>query len=620
LAAALVVVAAGWLPGLAKGRASRSAAPGHERELEAHRGAVRYTLEARLDATAHEVHGRGTIEWRNDSALPQSELWVHAYLDAFRDPRSPLLEPEVARGFRGGAALTHRGGLTVKRLYARELDLDLWPRADRSEPTDVRVPLPRPMVPGEVLTMDVEFVAALPSLVLRTGFAGDLHMVAQWFPKLARLEPSGSWSHFAFRKFSEFYADFGDYDVTVDVPSEVVVGATGVPVESSESEGRRRVRYLAERVHDFAFAAWSGFEEIRQMAGPVELVALFPRGERDEAELELASAERGLAHFSERYGAYPYRRLTLVRPPPGASAAGGMEYPTLVTTGGSTLGRPVGVRSLEALVLHELAHQWFQGLLASDEHRYPALDEGLATYAEVEAMDALWPGASAFDALGFAVSSEAVCRVVAKGVAGAGPLDRPAETHPDGRSYVGLAYARPASLLRMLAKVHGEDAMRRALRRYATEQRFAHPTPGELVDAVRREIGEKAAETLRRGLEGGRLDVRVVRFDSRRSLSDDSWEGTVVVAREGSLEVPVDVEIWTKSGARSRLVWSTAGGETSLDWRGDAPIEAVVVDPDGKLLLDEHRSNDARGAPSHAPRLHGLVSLALSMVAEVLWP
>jgi len=618
--AGLLVLLAGVLAGLAEGGSSRTAARGHEREVTARRGPVRYTLEARLDDARHEVHGRGTIEWRNDGAIPQRELWLHAYLEAFRDSRAPLLEPDMARGFRGGAALTHLGGLTVKRLFARELDVDLWPRADRSEPTDVRVPLPRPVAPGETLTMEVEFIAALPSLVLRTGFAGEFHMVAQWFPKLAKVEPDGRWAHFPFRRFSEFYANFGDYDVTVEVPAPMVVGATGAPVESSEQDGRRRVRYLAERVHDFAFAAWSGFEEIRQMAGDVEVVALFPRGELEEAELELATAERGLRHYSERYGAYPYRRLTLVRPPPEASAAGGMEYPTLVTTGGSTRGRAVGVRALEALVLHELAHQWFQGIVASDENRSPALDEGLATYAEIEAMDAMWGGASVFDALGLRVSSEAVSRIVAKGVAGGGPLDRPAETHSDGRSYVGLVYARPATLLRMLAKIYGEDAMRRALRRYASEQRFAHPTPSDLVEVVRREVGEQAAIALRRGFEGARLDARVVRFASRKGSSRASWEGTVAVAREGSLEVPVELEIWAESGARSRLVWDAPGSDASLEWRGDSPIAAVVLDPEGKLLLDEQRRNDSRGAPRPTPRLYGFFGLALSVVAEVLWP
>lgn len=602
---------------------SRLAAPGHEREVASGFGPVRYELTARLDEATHEVHGKGVIYWRNASKTPQGELWLHAYLEAFRDARPRILEVDATRGFRGDPTLTHLGGLSISRLFARELQADLWPTADRNEPTDVRVPLPRAIAPGEELTLDVEFVAALPSLALRTGFIDRFHMVAQWFPKLARLEPDGTWAHFPLRRFAEFYADFGDYDVTVDIPSSMRVGATGVAVGSTEEAGRQRIRFLAERVHDFAFAAWDGFEEIRQMAGTTELVALFPRGERGEAEIELRTVARGLAYFGERYGAYPYRRLTVVRPPAEASEAGGMEYPTLVTTGASQRGRFLGVRRIESIALHELAHQWFQGMIASDERRYPMLDEGLATYAELDAMEAMWPGHSGFDAFGLRVSEEAVFRSVARDVAGAGPLDRPAELHADGRAYVGLAYARSAILLRTIGRVFGEEQLRRALERYAAEQRFAHPTPQDLIDVVRREVGPSAARALEQGIDGERCDVRAVRFDSRKVTDDRGearWEGTIELGRAGSLALPVEVEVWTEGGSRSRLTWDGEGDTTRLAWRGDGPITAVLVDPDGRLLLDEERVNDTIGGGTSASRALGLASLLVEIVTEVMWP
>ena len=117
------------------------------------------------------------------------------------------------------------------------------------------------MPPGETLTIDVSWDAKMPSIVERAGYWDDFYLVAQWFPKLARLEPTGEWRHFPFYHLTEFYSDFGTYDVTIDVPAGVVVGATGTRVSSSSDKGRTIVRYHQADVHDFAWTAWSSFRE-----------------------------------------------------------------------------------------------------------------------------------------------------------------------------------------------------------------------------------------------------------------------------------------------------------------------------------------------------------------------
>ncbi|MBM4360555.1 MAG: M1 family metallopeptidase, partial [Deltaproteobacteria bacterium] len=592
-------------------------------ELEPGQGSTDYRFEAVLDPNGHEVRGEGTIRFTNRAVVPVRELWVHAYLNAFRDDESVFMRGP-AEGFRGERVLTHRGGLDIHRLRAREFDAELLPALASELPrdaTDLRVPLPRELGPGEVLTLEVAFTARLPSLFLRTGFVGSYHMVAQWYPKLARLERDGRWAHFPFYRLSEFYADFGDYDVTVDVPEGMVVGATGAAAAADVDGGRRRQRFQATRVHDFAFTAWDGFDEIRQMAGATELVALFPRGEEAEAEIELATASRGLAHFGERYGGYPYPRLTIVRPPAEASEAGGMEYPTLITTGASRRGRALGLRGIESLTLHELAHQWFQGMLASDEHQHPALDEGLASYAEIEAMDAFWPGRSAFDAFGLRSSEAAAFRWIATEGAGRGAVSRSVSEFADGRDYVENVYGRMATVLVTLGRVHGEAAMRRALHRYATTERFRHPVPADLVRHVRESVGEDAARALDAVLEGGRFDAYVIRHEARpTSLGDGSWSGTVTVGRRGEVVLPVTVEVRAADGSRNRLEWDGRGEEVTLPWSGRAPIVAVRLDPDSKLLLDDDLSNQALGEPAQASRVRALLVAVGQLLLEVVGP
>ncbi|HVR20870.1 MAG TPA: M1 family metallopeptidase, partial [Polyangiaceae bacterium] len=345
-----------------------------------------YTLSARLDAEAHRVTATETIRWRNASRVAVHELYVHLYLNAFKNQRSLFLRSPFDEG-RSGARAEHWGYVDVERFAARELGTDLWPGrtpgtpGDPNDETDVRLPLPRAVEPGETLTFDVAFAATLPVIVERTGHEGSFHLVAQWFPKLARLEEDGTWAHFSFHPQAEFYADFGDYDVTLDVPADAVVGATGQLVESRSSGARRIERYRAGPVHDFAWTTWPNFRERRVRAGTVDLRLLFPPDSTRNAEIELDAVQQGLQRFSRLYGEYPYPTLTVVHPPDAAAAAGGMEYPTFITTGGPWYTAWLGPRAIESVTLHELLHQWFYGIVATNEARFPFLDEGITTYA-----------------------------------------------------------------------------------------------------------------------------------------------------------------------------------------------------------------------------------------------
>src|SRR6185295_12577784 len=170
---------------------------------------VDYTLRAVLDVQQHTVHGEGTIAWRNRSSAPVHELFFHLYLNAFKNERTAFLRAPVGSG-RGTAPVSDWGYIDVRKLVWRDMDgVDLWPGADKTSPgdpedeTDIRVPLPRAVEPGEAITLETAWDAHLPSVVERTGHSGDFHMVAQWFPKIARLEPTGEWRHFPFYHLTE---------------------------------------------------------------------------------------------------------------------------------------------------------------------------------------------------------------------------------------------------------------------------------------------------------------------------------------------------------------------------------------------------------------------------------
>jgi hypothetical protein len=567
-------------------------------------------IDARLDATLHRISAKGSILFENTSSAPVDRLFFHLYLNAFENDRTLFLRSPLGAG-RAGRRATRYGYIDVKHLSARELGgVDLWKNraphspGDPEDRTDIEVPLPRSVEPGARLSLEFEFEAVLPEILERTGYSSSFHFLGQWFPKLARLEPDGSFAHFPFHSQAEFYADFGRYDVTLDVPASYVVGATGRRVSEHRQGDRRQERYLAEPVHDFAWTAWDGFREQRARVGSVDVRILIPEGYDRAARVSLDTVRFALPELSRRFGDYPYPDLTVVHPPDHAAGAGGMEYPTLITTGGSRYAPFTGIRSLEAVTVHELAHQWFYGLLASNEARYPFLDEGLTSFAELVTLRSRFGEASLGSGFGLTVSAEAVYRAAAALHGGDEPIASPAAEFTSFTNLGLLAYFRAAVLLETLGRVYGRAALDRALADYAAKYRFEAPTPQSLIAEIGEKLGPDAARVLERGLfERGRVNFLV--REIRSAQVPPGHHSQVTVYREGILELPVEVSLISADGTRRREHWDGKGTSRTFVHRGDVPLSHVVVDPEYKVLLDDDLfDNQVSRSPRAIPRIH----------------
>ncbi len=618
-----------------------------DRALAAHADAVAdYTLRATLDPGAHSVHGEGTIGWRNASGAPVSELWLHLYLNAFKNERSAFLR-ERTDG-RGSAQLATFGAIDVRRLVLRQGDappMDLWPAAELRRPgdddeTDARVPLPRPVAPGERVQLDVTWDDALPSVVERTGFVGSFHVMGQWFPKVARLEPGGRWAHFPFHHLAEFYADYGTYDVTLDVPEGFTIGATGPVVERRTERGRTIERHVQGDVHDFAWTAWDRFVTTRASVDGVDVTLLSPPGFDAVAARDLATIRFALPYFGVRYGRYPYRVLTVVHPQMDAAEAGGMEYPTLITSVGPWW-TPPGVAVPEEVTIHELGHQWFYGLVATDEARWPFLDEGLNQAAEVDALGT-WRGAgSMVDFLGLRVSDAALQASSSNGRAHDEPVAQPAAAFSTGGNYGALVYARTAALVETLRRVYGDEPVGRALGRYARRYRFEHPGPEELLAVFAEVLGSRVASTMRTALFGkGWVDYEVEQVraapapraaglfgdgDKRTKIEpggrdEGGFEDSVLVRRRGTLAFPVDVAMTMADGTTRAERWDGEGESRRFAWHDAVALRSVVVDPDARVLLDatvtnNHASTEEGGGGSLRTLERAAYALSLALQA-----
>jgi Peptidase family M1 domain len=554
---------------------------------------VDYTLHATLDPVTHTVAGTGTIHFRNASTQAVHELWLHLYLNAFKNDRSAFLRERV--GGRGSEDPESWGSIDLRRLALKGADgassdllagIELHRPGDEDE-TDARVPLPRDLPPGASIDLDVAWDDKLPVIVERTGYRDRFHMVGQWFPKIARLEADGTWAHFPFHHLSEFYADFGTYDVTIDVPAAFTIGATGPAVESRVEGGRRIERHVQADVHDFAWTAWDRWQTLRDTIDGVEVTVLYPPAFEDVAQRDLAALRFALPYESARYGPYPYGVLTLVHPQDDASEAGGMEYPTLITSDGPWF-TPKELFIPEIVTVHELGHQWFYGLVATNEAVWPFLDEGINQFAETDAM-AVWKGAgSAADLWGLKVGDGALQAVASNKAVQDEPVAQPAHSFSSGANYGRLVYSRTAAVLDTLKRVYGDDAVGAALGEYARRFRFQHPGPEQLLGAFERSMGQKVAATLRTALfEKGWVDYAV----------DEVREHSVLVRRRGTLSFPVDVQLVSEDGSIRREHWDGVGDSKVVAASGPSALRSVVIDPDERVTIDANLENNFGASP-----------------------
>jgi hypothetical protein len=618
---------------------------------EAH--VVDYVLDARLDTATHSVEGRARVTWRNRTTHPTDVLPMHLYMNAFR--------AEDTTWMRHGRG-THRGqgqdrespwGYIDVRSVTRDGEPLEW--SEGSDPTVMTVQLPEPVPGGGQVTVELDFETVLPAVFARTGHADDFYMVAQWFPKVGVLENDGTWQNHVFTFHSEFYADFGDYEVHLDVPAEMVVGATGIRTDEQVESGRKKITYRAQMVHDFAWTAWSGFVQTWAEHEGIRIRQLMPRERLGDASAHIDAVVATLDSMQPRFGQYPWSTITVVHPPPGAGGAAGMEYPTLFTAG-DRVAIPSLVRRLgfdervsgTFVTVHELGHQWFQGLLASNEHAQPWLDEGLNTMSNALVLmdrhqdDDPWLVRVAGQPLRLSDGM----RLDMRRSGGLDPVDQPADAFsPLLGTYGGVVYRRTAALMLTLRNLAGAEAFDEALRTYAERWRFRHPTGADLEDVLVEILGRRVplAEVhpelpgsgpvsldVREFLDQGLRTTREVDFavrevtnraatgdagwhrdesgalvggaapsrDPVRALPDDRVEGIVVVQRTGDFLVPVELEVEFADGSRTRVFWDGRARYTTLRFAGRR-VTRVGIDPDRTLLLELDRSNNNRWAPGH---------------------
>ncbi|HEY0284823.1 MAG TPA: M1 family metallopeptidase [Vicinamibacterales bacterium] len=581
-----------------------------------------YTIDVKLDTRARTLSASETLVWTNISSAATRELQFHLYYNAWRNDDSTWMREHKltswwqSAGSRSDADLAAIDISSVKLTAGALAAVDLTKQMRFIAPDDgneddrtvMAVALPAPIGPGETVTLDISFTAKIPRPFARTGAIGSYFFIAQWFPKIGVLDAAGKWNCHQFHVGTEFFSDFGVYDVRMTVPRGWPLAATGRERERTDNaDGTTTHRYYQEDVHDFAWTTSPDFLEARERfehpgLPPVEMRLLLQPEHESQAARHFESARATLRYYGEWFGAYPYGHMTIVDPA-WQSATDGMEYPTLFTVGTSWM-TPREDTYLEDTVVHEAGHQWWYGMVATNEFEDAWMDEGINQYANARVMaeefadgrdvrryfggfvpwvleDVRWDRLVSGEALSAYRSSPTV------------DIQATPSFQYWPRSSTPMTYAKPALWLHTLERALGWTTVQQILSTFFDRWKFKHPKAGDLFQVANEVSGRDLTPFFDQVYRGSAVFDYGVDNVTSTEIDDEMFANEIVVRRHGDGIFPVTILATLANGEQRRFAWDGAGRWHRVTLEHASRVVSAQIDPDQILVLDTNFTNNS---------------------------
>jgi len=588
---------------------------------------VKYSIDVKLDDRTHQLRGREELAYTNNSPQALSFIWFHLWPNAYRDNNTAFAQEEKRHNSRKYlfAKAEDRGYIDSLSFKVNGQDAKL--EYDPQNPDIAKLLLPTPLAPGATATIATPFRVKVPGSFSRLGHVGQSYQISQWYPKPAVLDRRG-WHPMPYLSQGEFYSEYGSFDVTITLPTNYTVGATG-ELQNPDEEARlaelakvtalkktdqdfghdmsfpasagtaKTLRYKQDRVHDFAWFADKRFhvlqDTVHLASGKVvNSMVLFTNNSPEKWIKGLQDVNDALRYYSRWVGEYPYASATAVD---GALVAGGgMEYPMVTVT------QP-------GAIVHEVGHNWFYGILGSNERDFPWMDEGVNTYEQVRVEGLTDPYAGmltslatlrpASKALGLDnLPNAALNHVPYLALASRGadqPVQGPTSSAYTQANYGAIVYAKTGALLTYLAGYLGQEKFDQAMRLYYTRWQFRHPYPEDMQAVFEESTGQKLGwffQNMLTNTQHYEADL------SALAVFNDVVK--VLVRTDSDVPWAVPVSSVDAQGKILETLWTPPFGNTEPDPEEEATsqlnfkrenVAAIVVDA-GYLTPQLNRRND----------------------------
>lgn len=479
---------------------------------------VNYTIDVKLDDAKHELNATEKIEYINNSPTALTFIYMHLWPNAYINNTTPLAKKLYEKG---ETKLYYATDEEIGFIYQLAFKIDdkavKWEIVKDS--VDIcKIYLNEPLPSGGKMIITTPFHVKLPSAkISRLGHIGQAYMITQWYPKPAVYDKNG-WNYMPYLNQGEFYSEFGSFDVTITLPKNYVLGATGDMVngekeiewlneKAKETETisafdkknmafpesaieTKTLQFKQSNVHDFA---WFCDKRYHVLKGEIETPhtkhkvttwAFFTNAEAELWKKSITYINDAIYYYSLWNGDYPYNHCTAVD---GTISAGtGMEYPNI-----TVIGTTRSAFQLDLVIAHEVGHNWFYGMLGSNERKHPWLDEGINSFNELRYIELKYPDqklvgnfanskiAKLLDIQRYKHKAELYLIYMYSAATNTDqPIEAPAYDYTEV-NYGGIVYGKTALVMDYLMSHIGEKKMDEAMQRYFEEWKFKHPQPAD---------------------------------------------------------------------------------------------------------------------------------------------
>ena len=565
---------------------------------------VKYQVQVRLDDLHHELNGFESVAYINNAPDTLFFLYFHLWPNGYLNNQTELAKQLILSG--GKQRLFDDPEL---RGFIDSLDFKvnnsrvLWQLLP-GQPDICKITLNQAMQPGDTLIITTPFHVKIPKGVTsRMGHIGESYQLSQWYPKPAVYDKSG-WHQISYQDQGEFYAEFGDFDVSITLPANYVVGATGNlqneeeiawmnqlaadtagitgPLSGndefpSSSVEMKTVRYTASKVHDFAWFADKRFHLVK---GSVKLPnsgravttwVMFTNHQANLWKDAVHYVNSSIEKFSGWNGDYPYECFTAVQS--ALSAGSGMEYPGL-----TVIGNVKDAYSLDEVIAHEVAHSWYYSALGSDERRYPFMDEGITSANEVRYMRESYPQKRLWEVYTnklklakFLHIEEMPAREMAEleWLTQARdnleqPLDLVAADYTT-LNYSLMIYNKAGICFNYLRAYLGDSIYDSAMKAYLAQWQFKHPQPSDLKNLFESQTGKDLGWFFHDLISTTkRMDYQIVRMADQQILVENRGELVSPQVISGMIGDSVCFEKWFDGFTGQKWITLPAGDYTEV--------------------------------------------------------
>ncbi|MDA3820014.1 MAG: M1 family metallopeptidase [Candidatus Delongbacteria bacterium] len=562
-----------------------------------------YNISVSLDDTSNSLEGHIRIEYVNHSPDTLNWLYFHLYPNAYRHQNTVFAKQMLRLGDASFyfSSPEERGYIDSMffTVNGEAASLHINPDKLPSGKTGIDIAmleLNQPLHPGQKIIIETGFYVQIPEVFSRLGHVGQAYYITQWYPKPAVYDNNG-WHPMSYLHMGEYYSEFGDYTVEINVPANYRVAASGKLITETEREwlfnlpdipadsthfpsdtARKTIVFKGKNMHDFAWFADKRFNVRHQLWNDsTDVFAFYLPGHEKSWNRVPGDIARTLNFYSSHVGSSPYNSYTAVLGEAGTD--GGMEYP-----GVTLIAMPGGGKELERIVMHEVGHNWFYGSLGFDERRYPWLDEGLNSFYENLYMEKFYPDYKMRLPLIGAIENaytkdrrHLLPELIYKYTRSLG-TDQPANLGSDDyypENYMSVLYNKTVSAFYYLQAWLGDDEFRDIMHAFYDQWQYKHPGPDDLRQHFEQASGENLSWFFD-GLIGstGDVDYRI------KTRTPDS----ICIENKGKIEAPVFFGT-TDSVVRKQ---GFAGTQT---FPNHQHAKCISIDPAFEIL-EFNRSND----------------------------